>query len=405
MIREVIATGRDAENAIENGCRELGVPREEVDFEIISLPKKSFFGLKTHPAKVRVFVELPDIERTPVEKPAKSEPKARAPKSEPAAKKEQPKTPQKKEQAPKQQKPAPKKTSPKPPREEKKPEAEPKKELVPIQPDDALVARVTKAMNYLTGVLTALGITELQIEPAYYEDGVRLQLTGTGLGIIIGRRGETLDALQYLSSLVANRGEGEYVRISIDSGNYREKRERTLESLAKKLANQAVRTGKSTTLEPMNPYERRIIHGAVSQVKGATSSSVGADPHRRVVISSTGSKKSSGTGNGGGRSRNRGRGRTGGSTGGSRGANGGSRPPRQEVPTSIPDDLDLNESIQVKLEAPPPPAPRPKAEDSPVPQVAAPAPETHEQETPTQPDRKLDQKEVEQAPRYGKIEF
>ena len=123
--------------------------------------------------------------------------------------------------------------------------------------------------------------------PRYYEENVRLQLSGEQIGGVIGRRGETLDAIQYLASLVANRGEGEYIRLSIDSGNYREKRARTLEALARKLANQAVRTGRSITLEPMNPYERRIIHGAVSTVKGATSSSTGVEPNRRVVISST----------------------------------------------------------------------------------------------------------------------
>ena len=154
-----------------------------------------------------------------------------------------------------------------------------------MEPNDNVRVRVERSAAYVERILRIMGIENVKVTPKYYEDNVCLQLTGTGLGVIIGRRGETLDSIQYLSSLVANRGEGDYIRINIDSGNYREKRERTLEALARKLANTAVRTGKSTTLEPMNPYERRVIHGAVSRVKGATSSSIGVDPNRRVVIS------------------------------------------------------------------------------------------------------------------------
>ena len=136
-----------------------------------------------------------------------------------------------------------------------------------------------------------------------------ITLSGEGLGVIIGRRGETLDALQYLTGLVANRADGDYMRVTIDSGNYREKREKTLETLAKKLANNAVKTGRSSTLEPMNPYERRIIHAAVSQVEGALSTSVGEEPNRRVVISSANPKKprTDGRGKGKGGSRRGGR--------------------------------------------------------------------------------------------------
>ena len=144
------------------------------------------------------------------------------------------------------------------------------------------------------------------------------------------------------ASLVANRGEGEYIRLSIDSGNYREKRARTLEALARKLANQAVRTGRSITLEPMNPYERRIIHGAVSTVKGATSSSTGVEPNRRVVISSTvpptGGKEGSREGGRGGRNGRGGNRRGNGGRGNSgerRSRPAGERRPRLEDPPAI----------------------------------------------------------------------
>ena len=175
-----------------------------------------------------------------------------------------------------------------------------------IEPTEEVRAKVEKAMAYVGEILRAMGLTEFTLTPRYYEENVRLQLSGEKIGSVIGRRGETLDAIQYLASLVANRGEGEYIRLSIDSGNYREKRARTLEALARKLAGQAVRTGRSITLEPMNPYERRIIHGAVATVKGATSASTGVEPNRRVVISSTvpptGGKEA---GKEGGRSRSR----------------------------------------------------------------------------------------------------
>ena len=154
----------------------------------------------------------------------------------------------------------------------------PQEERAEVEPTEEVRVRVARAAAYVEKILGIMGIADIRVTPRYYEESVCLQLAGTGLGVIIGRRGETLDALQYLASLVANRGEADYIRVNIDSGNYREKRERTLEALARRLAQNAVRTGKSTTLEPMNPYERRIIHGAVSQVKGATSSSIGSTP-------------------------------------------------------------------------------------------------------------------------------
>ena len=356
MIKEIIATGVDANAAIESGALLLGLPREEVQFEIIDLPRKGgFLGLKKLPAKVRVWVELPD------EKPARAE-KTEKPRRQEAPKKEQkPAAPkaersEKPARTEKTEKPAPKaekaEKQPKaerPPRPEKvekvekaeKPAAEPKPVLVEVEPTEEVRAKVEKAAAYVTEILGAMGLSNFTVTPRYYEENVRLQLTGEQIGSVIGRRGETLDAIQYLASLVANRGEGEYIRLSIDSGNYREKRARTLEALARKLANQAVRTGRSVTLEPMNPYERSIIHGAVSSVKGATSSSTGVEPNRRVVISSTvapaGGKEGGKEGGRGGRGRggNR-RGNGGRSNGGERRSRpAGERRPRLEDPPAI----------------------------------------------------------------------
>lgn len=337
MIKEIIATGVDANAAIESGALLLGLPRDEVQFEIIDLPRKGgFLGLKKLPAKVRVWVELPDEKPARSEKPRRQEAprkENKPPKAERAEKPARPEKPVKTEKPEKSEKPRA--------IEEEKPAP------VEIEPTGEVRAKVEKAAAYVTEILKAMGLTDFTLTPRYYEENVRLQLAGEQIGGVIGRRGETLDAIQYLASLVANRGEGEYIRLSIDSGNYREKRARTLEALARKLANQAVRTGRSITLEPMNPYERRIIHGAVSTVKGATSSSTGVEPNRRVVISSTvpptGGKEGSReggrggrNGRGGNRRGNGGRGNGGRGNGGERRSRpAGERRPRLEDPPAI----------------------------------------------------------------------
>lgn len=141
-----------------------------------------------------------------------------------------------------------------------------------------------RAEKYLKNVLDKMELGSVLIDNIENDEGITFDLKGDGLGVIIGHRGETLDAVQYLVSLVANRGEEKYKRITIDTGDYREKREKTLTLLARRIAQNAVKTRRSTTLEPMNPYERRIIHTAVQEVRGAASWSVGEDPNRRVVI-------------------------------------------------------------------------------------------------------------------------
>ncbi len=142
------------------------------------------------------------------------------------------------------------------------------------------------AAAYLGEILAALGVghTQITVEEKEDENGCVLALEGEDLGFVIGRRGDTLDALQYLVSLIANRLSEDYYRVTIDIGNYREKREKSLTGLAKKMGGQAARTGRRVSLEPMNPYERRIIHTAVQGINGATSWSVGSEPNRYVII-------------------------------------------------------------------------------------------------------------------------
>jgi len=297
LIKEIIQTGASVDAAIQSGCLLLGVAREDAEFEIIDLPRKTLFGLKTLPAKVRVYVEVPDPKPAPapVSKQPEAQPRpvrtAAEPQQQPAA--QQP--------AAAALQPAPDAREGRPPRRDRgrgkggegrpaseaQPQSRPLEEEPAITPDEATLTKSQAVADYIKSVLTAMGAADAVVTPRYTQSGVRFTLSGPDLGVVIGRRGETLDSLQYLAGLVANRMEGDYLRITIDSGNYREKRERTLEALARKLALQAVRTGKSQTLEPMNPYERRIIHAAVSQIRGATSASTGEEPNRRVVIKST----------------------------------------------------------------------------------------------------------------------
>lgn len=147
--------------------------------------------------------------------------------------------------------------------------------------------------KYLKRILDKMGI-DVKINLTLENNSYNIEIDSDGSGAVIGRRGETLDALQYLVSLVANKFEGEYKRVTIDSCGYRKKREETLVQLADKIAQKVIKTGKSTTLEPMNPYERRIIHSTISKIEGANSRSVGDEPYRKVVVSSDHPRKGGG---------------------------------------------------------------------------------------------------------------
>lgn len=301
-MREIIKEARSVEEAIDLACQELGVERDVIEFEIISLPKRGFLGLKHFPAKVRVCVEEPE-KAVPVAPPAtkKAVPAERSQKMEKPVKTESKPVKQETRQ---EQKPKP---APKPvQRDAAKPQEAVQKSTkeVSFVSADTVDGKARAAADYVKSVLADIGV-EAVITVATTDNGIVLRLSGDGLGVIIGRRGETLDSLQYLAGLVANRQEGDYMRVTIDSGNYREKRERTLEQLAQKIASSAIRHGRSSTLEPMNPYERRIIHSTVSKIEGVTSSSVGEEPNRRVVITPDNARPQQNRGNRGGRGNSR----------------------------------------------------------------------------------------------------
>lgn len=260
MIKEAIGYGDTVEEAKEAALLSLGASiDDDVQFDVIKMPKAKILGLfGGAKAEVKAFIEI-------VEK--KTDKKKKQPKNKPV-KKEQPKT----------EKPAVK--------AEKADVAvnEEEQNAVPVSSID-VASPAAKAAAYITDVLTKLGCENLEIKVAVYENRAAFYLTGNNLGVAIGRRGETLDSIQYLAGLAANTGSG-YYKIALNVGDYREKREKALISLANRMAQQVLKTGKSRTLEPMNPYERRIIHTAVQEIKGVNSNSVGEGSNRRVVISS-----------------------------------------------------------------------------------------------------------------------
>lgn len=270
MRKELIETAKTVEEAINSACAKLGFARDEVEWEIIDLPKKTFLGLKKVPAKVKVWKDVPDP------KPA-----------QPARQPQQ----QKKPASPQVKKPAPavqgRVSGPAQSKEDMP--ANPVRESRDLVMTPEIMAKQLTAEAYLNSVCEKMGVAP-QFRSELKEGGLCINVEGGGLGVMIGRRGETLDALQYLSGLVANRMEGEYLRITLDCGDYRTKRKSTLETLAKRLSSQVAKNGTSKTLEPMNPFERRIIHATVSEIEGVSSTSVGEEPNRRVVITAAGAR-------------------------------------------------------------------------------------------------------------------
>ena len=317
MIHEAIATGNTIDEALENARKQLGAPADaDVRTEIVAMPQKKILGLfGGSPAKAKAWYETPDV-------PVKAEQPKKAPKAPKA---------EKAPAAPKAEKAAPAPEVKAQAKEEKVSELK----MVNI----AESASLTSAANYLTAVLKGMGVAELSIEAfRTAEDEIIFELDcGDDYGVVIGRRGDTLDSIQYLTRLVANKQkqESEYLRITINVGNYREKRKTTLRELAKKNSEKVLKYGRNVTFEPMNPYERRIIHTAVQEIDGVTSYSVGADAGRRVVISLEEGVKPTHPSKGG---YNRGRGGKGGYGRGGRGRNNSSRQSQSvsSAPTRAP---------------------------------------------------------------------
>ena len=262
-------TGKTEDEAIRKALEQLHMDRDDVSVEILERAKSGFLGIGSSPARVRVTYgqEEPEAPAAPVQPEKKPEPR---PQPRPQPKPEQPKT--RKPEPPK----APVK-APEPPKAAQAPAAAPEQSVL-----DDNARRITE---FLTGLLEHMD-SPAQVQVTETEKGrYSVVLEGQKLGQLIGRRGETLDAIQQLTNYAVNSGREKRIRVHVDAENYRAKREQSLESLARKVAAKVTRYRRSVTLEPMNAYERHVIHAALQDVPGVNTYSIGSEPNRRVVVS------------------------------------------------------------------------------------------------------------------------
>lgn len=242
MLKTLEKSGKTEEAAIAAALEELGLDRDDVSVEIVERAKSGFLGIGASPAVIRVQYEAPD---------------------------EAPDEETEQEAAP---------------TETQAPAAEPEASVQPAVPVDEPES-YARIRTFVSGLLEHMGI-QAQIDiTARDNGGVNVNLSGSGMGAVIGRRGETLDAIQHLTNYAVNRGSDKHMHISVDAESYRAKREESLVRLAEKMAAKAVKYKRSMALEPMNSYERHVIHTALQDYEGVTTSSTGTEPNRRVVVS------------------------------------------------------------------------------------------------------------------------
>ena len=284
MIRKQEATGKTVDEARAKACALLGVQADDlnVSYEVLEMPQKTgFLGLKTTPAKVCVSVEEPDAPAAPAAAPApaaEAAPVQETAPEVPAAPVEEPVAPVEAPAAEVEQ-PAAEQAAP------AAAAAADEETEVPIVIEEN--AKVKAAVEYLQEVIAKMGVENVTFSAVQKGEATIIRLDGEHLGALIGRRGETMESLSYLASLVANRLEGDYIKLGLDVAGYRDKRENDLTVLAQRIGNKVRKTGRSFAMEPMNPYERRIIHSAISKMEGVRSESKGEGRDRRVVIYST----------------------------------------------------------------------------------------------------------------------
>ena len=276
MEKTIVTTGKTIDEAIENALTQLGLDRDHVSVQVLAQAKSGFLGIGATPAKVEVTYEAPD----PAPKVALSSASRSKPKAKPAPK-EEPKV-----EAPK---PAPKAEAPKAaPKKEEPKERKPKVEKAPVAPKEYAPAAPgsveEKIEKFLKGLLEHMGSNAVPHAWKEEDNTYMVDLTGEDLGYLIGRRGDTLDALQHLANYTINRGIEGHIRINVDAECYREKREDSLRRYAQKKAQQVLKAHRRTTLEPMNAYERHVIHATLQDTDRITTYSVGTEPNRRVVI-------------------------------------------------------------------------------------------------------------------------
>ena len=304
MEKTIITSGKTIDLAVEAALTQLGLERDDVTYQVLALPKAGFLGFGAQPAKVQVTYEVPDPVPAAPEKPKsalgsasrskpkaaapvkKAEPKAEAPKEAPKAEKKMdaPK-PEKKPEAPKAEKPKAEKKAeaPKAPKAEK-PRAEKKVEAPKTYAPAEAGSVEEKIEVFIKGLLEHMDSKAVPHCWKADSNTYKVDLVGDDLGYLIGRRGDTLDAIQHLANYTVNREVDGHIRINVDAECYREKREESLRRYARKKAQQVLKARRRTTLEPMNAYERHVIHAALQEMDNITTHSTGTEPNRRVVI-------------------------------------------------------------------------------------------------------------------------
>ena len=279
MEKTIVTTGKTIDLAIETALTQLGLDRDSVSVQVLTQAKSGFLGIGAQPAKVQVTYEAPDPKPEPPKSAlgsaSRSKPKAAAV----AKKPEQPKAPE-----------APKPVAPKAeaPKAEPKPQRKPEPVKVPKEPKVYAVAEPgsveEKIEQFIKGLLEHMNSQAVPHAWKENDNTYMVELVGEDLGYLIGRRGDTLDAIQHLANYSINRGVEGHIRINVDAESYREKREDSLRRYAHKKAQQVLKAHRRTTLEPMNAYERHVIHATLQDTDRITTYSVGTEPNRRVVI-------------------------------------------------------------------------------------------------------------------------
>ena len=301
MEKFITATGKSIDLAIEAGLTQLGMDRDSVSVEILETPKSGFFGIGASPAKVKLTYEAPDEPAAPApalssasrskpKKPAEQKPSetadapkviapAAAPIQRPAEQRANAKPASERPERPERQK-SDKPRQPKP--------QQPKKEQAPAEPKVYAPAEPgsteERIEQFIKGLLEHMGSDAVPHAMKNADDSYSVDLVGENLGILIGRRGETLDAIQHLANYAVNRGAAKRARINVDAENYRLKREESLQRLAQKVAGKVTKYRRNITLEPMNAYERHVIHAALQDYPDVTTYSTGTEPNRRIVV-------------------------------------------------------------------------------------------------------------------------
>ena len=278
-------TGKTEEEALRKGLEQLGMERDDVSVSILERAKSGFLGIGATPARIRITY---GPEEADMAAPAETEVKI-IPETPAEAKKPAPAAPKTEKAAPKAEKPWQERPQPERAPRADRPRPEKRERPAPVEPDVDLPLceddNAKRIVSFVSGLLehmdSSAEVRVYEMEKSRY----KVVLVGEHMGQLIGHRGETLDAIQQLTSYAVNTGADKRIRVQMDAENYRARREQSLESLARKVAAKVQKYRRSVTLEPMNAYERHVIHAALQEVPGVTTYSVGTEPNRRVVVS------------------------------------------------------------------------------------------------------------------------